>query len=204
MLGLPDPCLGWATLLRPNFPHERPKLTAHFYGRNDEPIGYWPEGLLRNFTSHATTAVWGGTAVGEDPFPPMGSGHKFTESLEGGYGSACYIRGMKVVEKLGGNFTDVNDGMLTKFENRPICYTVGGSGVMEFLLEGLVDFVDTADYNYFMCSFRCRRILYILFYDMNNNNVCVHDVFIILLSSSLITSVSVLNNQIPKTKPTIH
>ncbi|CBI40295.3 unnamed protein product, partial [Vitis vinifera] len=110
MLGLPDPCLGWATLLRPNFPHERPKLTAHFYGRNDEPIGYWPEGLLRNFTSHATTAVWGGTAVGEDPFPPMGSGHKFTESLEGGYGSACYIRGMKVVEKLGGNFTDVNDG----------------------------------------------------------------------------------------------
>uniref|UniRef100_F6I6H6 Neprosin PEP catalytic domain-containing protein n=1 Tax=Vitis vinifera TaxID=29760 RepID=F6I6H6_VITVI len=109
MLGLPDPCLGWATLLRPNFPHERPKLTAHFYGRNDEPIGYWPEGLLRNFTSHATTAVWGGTAVGEDPFPPMGSGHKFTESLEGGYGSACYIRGMKVVEKLGGNFTDVND-----------------------------------------------------------------------------------------------
>ncbi|KAL6323129.1 hypothetical protein AAG906_027398 [Vitis piasezkii] len=98
------------------------------YGRNDEPIGYWPKGLLRNFTSHATTAVWGGTAVGEDPFPPMGSGHKFTKSPQGGYGSACYIRGMKVVEKLGGNFTDVNDRMLTKFENRPICYNVGGQG----------------------------------------------------------------------------
>ena len=78
------------------------------------------------------------------------------------------------------------------------------SGVMEFLLVGLVDFVDTADYNYFVCSFRYRRILHISFYDMNNNNVCVRDVFIILLSSSLITSVSVLNNQIPKTKPPIH
>ena len=81
--------------------------------------------MFKNETiTHAKQALWGGTAAGRDPFPPMGSGHNPKE----GYRSACYISRMKVLETSGGKFTDVKTDMLTKFETSPTCYIVGGQG----------------------------------------------------------------------------
>ncbi|KAL6323121.1 hypothetical protein AAG906_027390 [Vitis piasezkii] len=100
------------------------------YGRNSEPVGYWPEDLLGDFTSHITEGKWGGDVYGLfAPLPPMGSGHKFEESRRGGYRSACYIRGIKVQEQLGGKFLDVDEVEIEEREDIPMCYTVEDQGM---------------------------------------------------------------------------
>ncbi|KAJ0962695.1 hypothetical protein J5N97_027817 [Dioscorea zingiberensis] len=47
------------------------------YGREKEPIGYWPTKLFTNLANHANRVDFGGAAGNADGFdmPPMGNGH---------------------------------------------------------------------------------------------------------------------------------
>ncbi|XP_068646321.1 protein neprosin-like [Aristolochia californica] len=65
------------------------------FGR-DKPVGYWPEELFTNLSSHAENMAWGGYAYGpkDRPSPPMGSSYFPFK----GFGRACYFRKIQLMD----------------------------------------------------------------------------------------------------------
>ncbi|XP_077223799.1 protein neprosin-like isoform X2 [Tasmannia lanceolata] len=73
------------------------------WGPEHENVGYWPQKLFQGLAMNSSFVGWGGQAYSPpgSPEPIMGNGHSGTE----GYGKACYIRNVKLLNYQGYYYT---------------------------------------------------------------------------------------------------
>jgi hypothetical protein len=82
------------------------------------PVGYYPVSIFRNgaLSRHANSIDYGGETVGQDSFPPMGSG-QFPQM---DFGKAAYQRNVGYFPSPG----KALEATLTPFEPSPACYKI--------------------------------------------------------------------------------
>ncbi|XP_077223845.1 protein neprosin-like [Tasmannia lanceolata] len=77
------------------------------WGPKHEDVGYWPQQLFQSLAENSTFIGWGGQAFSPpgSPQPMMGNGHSGNE----GYGKACYIRNVKLLNSKDYHTPDPNE-----------------------------------------------------------------------------------------------
>ncbi|XBH60834.1 hypothetical protein VPH35_115362 [Triticum aestivum] len=94
------------------------------YGKDNTPIGYWPNSLFTYLKDKGNFTLWGGYVAGptaSSDSPQMGSGHFATE----GYGQAAFVKGVQIVDENGNlDILNVNKALVVSSDSTK--YTVAG------------------------------------------------------------------------------
>nr|XP_040249854.1 uncharacterized protein LOC109778881 isoform X2 [Aegilops tauschii subsp. strangulata] len=94
------------------------------YGKDNTPIGYWPNSLFTYLKDKGNFTLWGGYVAGptaSSDSPQMGSGHFATE----GYGKAAFVKGVQIVDENGNlDILNVNKALVVSSDSTK--YTVAG------------------------------------------------------------------------------
>ncbi|KAM3309813.1 hypothetical protein ACQJBY_030851 [Aegilops geniculata] len=96
------------------------------YGKDNTPIGYWPNSLFTYLKDKGNFTLWGGYVMGptaSSDSPQMGSGHFATE----GYGKVAFVKGIQIVNENGNlDIPNVNKALIVSSDSTK--YTVAGYG----------------------------------------------------------------------------